>query len=308
MNRVRLGQVMLPWMLLAAASACRGKDRETGRPESTVAAQPESTAAEQPASGALSWDQSLGRTVVVALPGLPNALALYPVAGGPAPALEGRAVTLFWRGGEIGAGVLQPAVTAEVADSCPVARLVSIGGRAPSTGTWTVAFESGRAEALALDSLNALSGADSARRIRLVAQLASTAPGAGATRFAAIPYTVVSARRVTAGAKEFLIGQAFRRMNQEDAPLEDRVLLIAERDTASGPDGGAFHVVHIQESTGGEDNVDDFEVLAVVRLVPSGTLTAVIARDHATSTSYEVVQRTPSGAWRITWMSTPISC
>ena len=82
--------------------------------------------------------------------------------------------------------------------------------------------------------------------------------------------------------------------------------LVLEGRTLHQHGGFAFSVSPWRG--GRQPELDDFEVLAVVRLVPSGTLTAVIARDHATSTSYEVVQRTPSGAWRITWMSAPISC
>jgi hypothetical protein len=100
-----------------------------------------------------------------------------------------------------------------------------------------------------------------------------------------------------------VIATTKRQINQEDSPLEERTLIIAEADST-----GAFSLGYSARSTGAEETVEGSELLAVVAFAARSELELVFAHDFGAEGSYSVVERVARGKWKLRWTSGRLSC
>ena len=223
--------------------------------------------------------------------------------------LAGMEVDLFSRAGLAGRGRLR-AVPPRVRDDGCVAwpeAAVIITDSLESHAGWTVAFASGRARPLPLDSLETLTGADSARLAAEVSRLASTVPNDTATAFQGIPYFVRQVRRFRIGTDTgVLIANVTRRINQEANPREEQLLLIGERPSAQP--NGRYTLRYHERVSGPEEAIESSDVLAAVLLAAEGTPAIVLIRDYGDGSAYALLTREAGGEWRLAWNSAYAGC
>jgi hypothetical protein len=93
-----------------------------------------------------------------------------------------------------------------------------------------------------------------------------------------------------------------RQINQEDSPLEERTLLVAESDAS-----GSLSLVHSSRSAGPEETVEGSELLAAVSFGP-GQVQLVLSHDYGDETAYGIVERLSRGNWKLRWSSRRFSC
>jgi hypothetical protein len=168
-----------------------------------------------------------------------------------------------------------------------------------------VGFAGTAVEALALDSIETLTGADSARLAVEVTRLASALPGDTAASFRALPYTVRTARRFSPEpGVSAVVATLTRSVNQEAKPLGEQLLVVAERSTSGGRYTPAYH----ERASGREETLETVEPLAAVRLGADRRPTLVMARDFYDGTAYSLLERVGAGRWRVRWTSAYRGC
>ena len=302
--------------LLFAIGAC---DREP-RPatvDSTPASPPAAGDSARPDGARSGWNAELGPLLLVA-GAQDEASAVFPnfsdstltdTTTFDTSILGGMEVDLFSRSGLTGRGRLKAAPPRSRDDGCvawPEAA-VTVSDSAGKDIGWTVAFASGRAQPLALDSLEALAGADSARLAAEVSRLASTVPDDTAMAFQGIPYFVRQVRRFRVGPDtDVLVANVTRRINQEANPREEQLLLIAERKTS--PANGRYALRYHERVSGPEEAIESSDVLAAVTLADDGTPAIVLIRDYGDGSAYALLTRAPNGQWRLAWNSAYAGC
>lgn len=216
-------------------------------------------------------------------------------------------VELFARGGRVGEGLLVEA-QARASDGCYAWPRAEV--RSPANGIvepWTVALETGRAVAMPLDSIEALTPPDSARLAVEVARLASRAPGDTATAFYGLPYVVRMARRFTLDDEtDVLVARAERRVATEAMPLAENLFLVAERER--GEPRASWQLAYVERPIGTEVSVETTDVLAALRIGARRRPTLVVARDHGEGVTYGLIERVGAAEWRARWRSADASC
>ena len=123
----------------------------------------------------------------------------------------------------------------------------------------------------------------------------------GESRFKGLPFVVLTAQRFHARGNEFVTAHLMRRLPQEAAPLEEHTLLIAERADPAD----RLAVTFSARSEGTEETADRFEVLSAIN--GKSTTFLLVARDRASRTLYEILEREGSGGWRSRW-SRELTC
>jgi hypothetical protein len=167
---------------------------------------------------------------------------------------------------------------------------------------WTVGFVGTTVQPVRMDSIESLSRADSARLAADMTRLASSLPASGGDHFAGLPFTVTSLWRFRAGpGVEGVVANLVRHINQEARPLEERTLVIAERDSNRRDE--RFNLAYHDRSQGAEETVESRDVLALVRQTPDAQPMLVLGRDYGDGMAYAIVQRDPAGRWREKWHS-----
>ncbi len=295
--------------------ACGGEPRTPGDSvavESSAAG--DTTAPETTRSG---WESSLGPLLVIA-GDQRQASAIFPnfsdstltdTTTFDTSILGGLRVDLFSRAGLVGHGELRATPSRPRDDGCvawPDATVTIVDSVGTHPG-WTVALTSGRARALVLDSLETLTGADSARLTAEVSRLASMVPDDTAGAFHGIPYFVRQVRRFRVSPDtHVLIANVTRRINQEANPREEQLLLVAERDGQSP--GARYSIAYHERVSGPEEAIESSDVLAAITLVPSGVPALVVIRDYGDGSAYALITRVPGSGWRLTWNSAYAGC
>lgn len=302
--------------MLSLVVAC---EREPKPPAADSSAPIASTPSDTPVSISTrtAWDATLGPVLVVSGGGQHDASVIFPTFSDSTltdtttfdtSVLSGMSVDLFSRAGRIGAGRLR-AASPRARDGCVVwpEASVTITDLVTNAGTWTVGFAAGRTVPLELDSLESLTGADSARLTVEVARLASMVPADTAMAFHGIPFFVRQVRRFrTDSGTEVLIANVTRRINQEANPREEQLLLVAERD-GTRPDSRYAPVYH-ERVSGQEEAIETTDVLAAVTLGPGGAPAIVLIRDYGDGSAYALLIRAATGAWRVGWNSAYAGC
>lgn len=307
--------------LVLAATGCTGRDAEP-----TVDSIPVDTSRVADTSGSAldlrGWTEDAGAALYIAededdraavvLPHLSDTM-LADTASAMQVAVElgaiaGDTVELFGRSGRIGMGVLGAAdeVSTTDGESCTAWPSLSLSVQA-SGGPWTIALDAGRAVAIPLDSVDILSGVDSARMTAEVSRLASVLPGDTVAAFRGLPFSVRTIRRfspVTGVAA--LVAEVVRKVNQEANPREERILIVAERD--SGRTSGRYAVAYSERASGTEEDVETTDVLAGLAVGPARTPTLVLRREYFEGSAYALLERIGPKSWRVRWTSAYAGC
>lgn len=235
----------------------------------------------------------------------------------------GTRVQLLSRSGRAGEAIVATAAEARDApvaasdSTCtqwPTVRLAAVDASAGGASTgdeppagWTVGFVADLVDPVALDSLERLPGGDSARLAAAVARIASALPNDTAAQFRGLPFSVRSARRfMPAPGVVAVVAEVVRKVSQEARPLEEHILLVAERDSAAPR--AAFAPVYSERTIGAEDEVVTSEVLAAVRVRASGSALVVLFRDLYEGGRYAVLERVGPRRWLLRWTSVYTGC
>lgn len=307
--RVLLRSARLPGVAacgLAFAIAACEHAKTTAR---TNSAAPDSTTTPESSAApvATRWLGALGPALFVPSDSAGQAFAILSDTSASIDDLRDTiAVRLFGRN-----GAAQPARLAQVKPSdsteCPSWRVVSSAASAP----WSVGFAGDAVTPLPLDSLSAMSRADSSRLatavIRLASALRDDAPGGADSRFVGLPFSVRTAWSFSlADGHQVVVATLQRQINQEASPLEEHTLLIAERDARPGAVDDSWTTTYSERSRGDEETVQTRELLAAVKLGGQPPL-LVLSRDYGDRVDYSLLERV-AGGWRVRWSGSGQSC
>jgi hypothetical protein len=317
---------VLMMVLASAASAVAvlGCDR-TGEspPADTVSPAPPSVppVASSEVPIASGWDASAGPVLLV-FGGRPDAATVvFPDVQGEhaaaelrvdTTALRGATATLVSRAGATSTATLGDRTTPGEEDDCvgwPMLRVVAPAG---VPALWSIGLIGARLVPVPLDSVGSLSPQDSAALVAEVARLASSIPvRQAAARLRGLPFTVQDVRRFRAAlGVDAIVAHVVRRVHQEANPLEERTLLIAERDSAQQREqhAGGYTIVFHERAVGEEETLEGSEILAA--LTPRGTLRPMLiaARESEGGVRYAILDRVGPRSWRVKWTSALVRC
>jgi len=162
---------------------------------------------------------------------------------------------------------------------------------------WGVGFVGKAPTGIHIDSIRAISRQDSIALTPMIFRLASSVPNTPGGRFAGLPFSLADLWRIkTAEGATIVVATTKRHINQEDSPLEERTLLIAETDAS-----GNFSRVYSARSAGPEAPLPDMNTSVAfygVIYTPYGDFTvasnnaiygALVARNVTFSGSAPVV-------------------
>jgi hypothetical protein len=96
-----------------------------------------------------------------------------------------------------------------------------------------------------------------------------------------------------------------RNVNQEANPRQERILLIAERD--SGATASRYTPRYVERKVGLEETLETTDPISIVLLGADRHPTVVVARDAGNGLSYALVERV-AGEWHRRWASAYAGC
>jgi hypothetical protein len=272
------------------------------------------------ASTATTWDARLGPVLLVSgsepdlatvVVGDSSRAGADTVTEKEAIAIRSTPAVLIGRGDSMQVAILQEVRSPKGEDDSectgwPTWRIGS--GRPASTlASWSIGFVGATVQPIRMDSIESLSRVDSSRLAADVTRLASALPPTSGDRFVGLPFTVTSLWRFRAGpGVEGVVANLVRHINQEARPLEERTLIIAERDSSRRDE--RFSLAYYDRSQGTEETVESREVLALARPSPDAQPMLVLGRDFGDGMAYAMLQRDPSGRWREKWHSARGHC
>jgi hypothetical protein len=271
--------------------------------------------AETPAAVASGWDDEAGPFLVLPTVdgGLTAGSLLRPEAteltvgdttGLGAAVRDGR-VELFSRSGRVGSARIVVEAAPRVDAGCtawPVARLTVDAGQ--SSTPWTAAFAAGRVTPVTLDSIEGLAPRDSGRLVIDLTRLASGLRDDTVATFKGLPFVVLHAWRSKGLPTEFVVATLARRVNQEDSPKEERLVLVVDQ---TGTDARQWTVAWHERASGREEELVVAEPLLAFRLGRSGDVNLLFGRDDGVALGAAVLSRA-AGGWRVMWESAVAGC
>lgn len=277
---------------LALAASCSSRDASTTSSGSGKA--PVDTAAAKPT---IAWFDSVAPLLLA--PAHSSDRALVVTADSLAPQLEDGALE------QPGTLVRLDGTTAAVRVSLSSGSEGCVDGvlePAPASN-WGVGFVGRAPRAIRVDSMRSISRTDSATLAPIIFRLASGIPNDPRGRFAGLPFSLVDLWRAkTTDGAAIVVATTRRQLNQEDSPLEERTLLIAEADAS-----GSYALVYSTRATGPDETVEGSELLAAVAF-DQATIDLVFAHDYGEETSYSLVERSAPGKWSRRWASRRFNC
>jgi hypothetical protein len=224
---------------------------------------------------------------------------------GLAAQLGSAQVQLFSRAGLVGTARVSVDGAPRVEAGCtawPVARLAVDGGQ--SVAPWTAAFMAGRVSAITLDSIEGLSPRDSARLAIDLTRLASGVRDDTVATFRGLPFVVLRAWRTKGLDSGFVVATLARRVNQEDAPKEERLVLVIDQ---TGNDARQWTVAWHERASGSEDELVVAEPLLAFRTGVSSDVHLLFGRDDGVALGAALLTRR-AGVWRVQWESAVAGC
>jgi hypothetical protein len=303
------------WVAVLLVVACERPAPARSNDTAVPTAPPPETAVALPTPPVPAWDTAAGpvffvvgpnaQQAAVIVPGIDTAASLDTVTFDVAR-YRSMPLDLFAAGRRLGAAAVGATVTLDVPEDCSAWPMVRLNGLADSSSTgWTIAFRSDRFEALGVDSLVLLPRADSLRIVTDLARVASAAPGDTVQAMRGIPFVVRRAYRATLpGGIGAVIAEVGRSLNQEANPLQEHLLMIAERDSTSR----SYRLAYLERSAGGEEMLESSELLLIG--VPRGREQPMIllARYLGDGVVYSMLERAAAGTWRLRWSSPYAGC
>ena len=302
--------------LLVGPSACERAEqpRATEQPkaEDTVASVPDTTLG----AGDTDWRDENGPMLAVAGDSAGIAILVLPALDTPRTSvadldsLEDMEVELFSVRGRVGSGRIRPrlAPSSSGDDQCaewPTARLVA-DGRVRSA-RWSIALATGRATALALDSLAGMRQPDSTRLAAEIARLASTMPGDTAPLFRGLPFRVQTAYRVTITPGVVVVAATIvRTINQEANARTEHLLIVAEQEAAGT--NARLTLRYSERLSGPEESTETTDILAALLIGPEKRPTIVLGRSDDSGSAFAFLERGAGGTWALQWNSPYTDC
>ena len=228
---------------------------------------------------------------------------------------------LFSRGALIGEATLSIEQAAGLDSGCtawPIARLggMARSGLAQGSGVvtpganfsgshgWTAAFMKGRVTHVPLDSIEGLSPRDSALLAVNISRLASGLADDTVATFRGLPFVVLRAYRGKLANQSFVVTTLVRRVNQEDAPREERLVMVIDGDLATPT---AWTIGWHERASGKEDELVVSEPLLAFQITGGTLVHLLFGRDDGEALSAAMLVRA-GAAWRILWESALAGC
>lgn len=231
-------------------------------------------------------------------------LTVGDTTGIGASSADGR-LELFARSGKVGVARLTVEGAPTVDEGCtawPVARLAVDAG--VTVTPWTAAFAVGRVTAIALDSIEGLASRDSARLATDLTRLASGLADDTSSTFRGLPFVVLRAWRTRGLDTAFIVATLARRVNQEDDPKEERLVVVVD---AIGDNAKTWTVAWHERASGHEEELVVAEPLLAFRNVGAPDVRLLFGRDDGVALGAAVLSRGTSG-WRVLWESAVAGC
>lgn len=307
----RTGTILCTALLFLAG--CDGSDQppppDTARPVPPVVLPDTAT----PPVRVATWDSAAGPALFVhpASASSGSALVVLPDVSGDtladttsfdSAALRNLTLEMFARSGRVGQGQLT--TLADRGEGACVLWPTATVTEAPSE-PWAVAFQRGRAVALPVDSIEALASQDSASLAAELTRIASALPNDTAAALRGVPFSVRTAFRFTpVPGVTAVAAHVVRKLTIEASPLEEHILLVAERDSGST----RLRPVYSERASGSEESVETTDVMAAVALGPQRRPTLVLERIGETARAFSLLERTAAGPWRVRWTSVYTGC
>jgi hypothetical protein len=217
---------------------------------------------------------------------------------------DGR-LDLFSRSGKVGVARLSVEGPAQPGAGCtawPVARLGVDAG--VTIAPWTAAFAAGRVNAIPLDSIEGMTPRDSATLAAQLTRIASGLPDDTSKTFRALPFVVLRAWRTRGLEAEFVVATLVRRVNQEDDPREERLVLVVDVPSS---DPTQWRVGWSERAAGHEEELVVAEPLLAFRAVGATDVRLLFGRDDGVALGAAVLTRA-GGSWRVLWESAVAGC
>ena len=217
---------------------------------------------------------------------------------------DGR-LELFARGGRVSVAQLSVESAPPVDVGCtawPVARLAVDAG--VTVQPWTAAFAAGRVSAIPLDSIEGMASRDSVALAANLTRLASRLPDDSSATFRGLPFVVLRAWRARETDSAFVVAVLVRRVNQEDDPKEERLVLVVD---APGIDVAAWRVGWHERASGNEEELVVAEPLLAFRATGAQDVRLLFGRDDGVALGAAVLARR-GGEWRVLWESAIAGC
>ncbi len=278
----------------------------------TGATRADSTPAAVSTSG---WDMAAGPFVVLPTVdgGMVAGSLLLPEAAdsavgdttGVGALLPAGRLELFARSGRVSVAQLSVERAPPVDVTCtawPVARLAVDPGA--SVQPWTAAFAAGRVTAIPLDSIEGMAPRDSAALAANLTRLASRLPDDSSATFRGLPFVVLRAWRAREADSAFVVAVLARRVNQEDDPKEERLVMVVD---AQGTEVAAWRVGWHERASGHEEELVVAEPLLAFRATGTRDVRLLFGRDDGVALSAAVLARR-GGEWRVLWESAIAGC
>jgi hypothetical protein len=231
-------------------------------------------------------------------------LSVGDTSGIGGEAADGR-LELFARAGRVGVARLTVEAAPLVGNGCtawPVARLSIDAGE--TVAPWTAAFAAGRVTAIPLDSIEGLTSRDSTRLAVELTRLASALPDDPGSTFRGLPFVVLRAWRTRGLDTAFVVATLARRVNQEDDPKEERLVIVVD---APGDDPKRWQLSWHERASGREDELVVAEPLLAFFNAGVRDPRLLFGRDDGVALSAAVLSRSSTG-WRVLWESTVAGC
>lgn len=217
---------------------------------------------------------------------------------------DGR-LELFARGGRVSAAQLlvESAPPGDAACTAwPVARLTAEAG--VTIQPWTAAFAAGHVTAIPLDSIEGMVPRDSAALAANLTRLASRLPDDSSATFRGLPFVVLRAWRARETDSAFVVAVLARRVNQEDDPKEERLVMVVD---AQGTDVTAWRVGWHERMSGNEEELVVAEPLLAFRATGAQDVRLLFGRDDGVALGAAVLARR-GGEWQVLWESAIAGC
>ena len=300
----RKTDIWFPILLLTILVGCR--DKSGDRADSARG----TLAPVYPGPANTSWNANAGPLMVIPAGSNDSVAVVIPEATdstiasfqGINPPVVDVTFDLFGRGGKIGSSIPVSALTPVVEKDCyswPLARLQV------SRTNWQVGFVTGRVQAIKLDSIEAMSSADSAALAVSLAQTTATLPIKTDPTFRGLPFRVRSAYTYRLESTQVVVADIVRSVNEEANPRLEHTLLIGERPAGTT---GKFEVGYFSQSAGAEESTQATELLAAVLIGETRRPAVVVNIENDEGGRIGLIERTDPGHWQATWKSAYTDC
>lgn len=294
-------------LLTLGVLACRDKGQDAG--DSSRGSLPP-VAASAP-GGNPNWDVDAGPVMLVSIGNSADSAAVIlpdvsdstiaSVQGAIAP-IRGLVFDLFGRTGKIDGSKVVAAIRSDSTHDCYAWPLAGARGANPG---WRVGFTSGHAQAVKLDSIEAMSSVDSASLAASLARTAATLLIASDPTFTGLPFRVRSAYTFRLDSIDVVIADVVRSVNEEANPRIEHLFIIVERPAGTT---GKYTPAYYSRMAGGEETTPTSEVLAAVRIGSSRTPAVVVNIENDDGQQLGLIERTAHGQWRSVWRSAYTDC